>query len=145
MIPSLKIILKEKGRSFAQFVMKHYGKLKPLLFWVNVETRSRFKAVILRLLFKTLYSEESNTQCDLSLKKGVNLIGYPHADIGDGEFIRQTAMSFSKVDIEFGIYNYNHGISFSQNDQRLNSFVRLDNPYLVNIFHLKPDQVKHPF
>ena len=142
MISSLKTIVKEKGRSFAQLVMKHYGKLKPLLFWVNVKTRSRIKVVILRLLFKALYSEESNTRCNLSLKKGVNLIGYPRADIGEGEFIRQTAMSFSKVDIEFGIYNYNHEISFTQNDQRLASFVRLDNPYLVNIFHLKPDQVE---
>ena len=129
MISSLKTIAKKKGRSFAQLVMKHYGKLKPLLFWVNVKTRSRIKVVILRLLFKALYSEESNRRCDLSLKKGVNLIGYPRADIGEGEFIRQTAMSFSKVDVEFGIYNYNHGISFSQNDQRLTSFVRLDNPY----------------
>ena len=142
MISSLKTIAKKKGRSFAQLVMKHYGKLKPLLFWVNEKTRSRIKEVILRLLFKALYSEESNTRCDLSLKKGVNLIGYPRADIGDGEFIRQTAMSFSKVDIEFGIYNYNHEISLSQNNQRLNPLVRLDNPYLVNIFHLKPDQVE---
>ncbi len=39
MISSLKTIVKEKGRSFAQLVMKHYGKLKPLLFWVNVKTR----------------------------------------------------------------------------------------------------------
>jgi glycosyltransferase involved in cell wall biosynthesis len=142
MISSLKTIAKKKGRSFAQLVMKHYGKLKPLLFWVNEKTRSRIKEVILRLLFKALYSEESNTRCDLSLKKGVNLIGYPLADIGDGEFIRQTAMSFSKVDIEFGIYNYNHEISLSQNNQRLNPLVRLDNPYMVNIFHLKPDQVE---
>jgi glycosyltransferase involved in cell wall biosynthesis len=142
MISSLKTIAKKKGRSFAQLVMKHYGKLKPLLFWVNEKTRSRIKEVILRLLFKALYSEESNRRCDLSLKKGVNLIGYPRADIGDGEFIRQTAMSFSKVDIEFGIYNYNHEISLSQNNQRLNPLVRLDNPYLVNIFHLKPDQVE---
>jgi glycosyltransferase involved in cell wall biosynthesis len=142
MISSLKTIAKKKGRSFAQLVMKHYGKLKPLLFWVNEKTRSRIKEFILRLLFKALYSEESNRRCDLSLKKGVNLIGYPRADIGDGEFIRQTAMSFSKVDIEFGIYNYNHEISLSQNNQRLNPLVRLDNPYLVNIFHLKPDQVE---
>ena len=142
MISSLKIIVKEKGRSFAQFVMKHYGKLKPLLFWVSVGTRSRFKMIILRLFFKAFYSEKSNPIYNLNLKKGVNLVGYPCADIGEGEFIRQTAMSFSKTDIEFGIYNYNHEISFSQNDQRLNSFVRSDNPYLVNIFHLKPDQVE---
>ena len=42
---------------------------------------------------------------DKDFKQGVNLIGYPLADIGEGEFIRQTGRSLAKVDIDFGVYN----------------------------------------
>ena len=135
-------LIEGKGRSFSQFLMKHYAKLKPLLQWVDPKIRSRFKAIILRSVFKMIYSVESDISYDAGLKKGVNLIGYPHADIGEGEFVRQTARSFSRIDVEFGIYNYTLENQLSQNDQRLASFTRPDNPYAINIFHLKPDQVE---
>ena len=35
----------------------------------------------------------------------MTLIGYPFADIGEGEFLRQTAKAFLKVDTDVGIYN----------------------------------------
>ena len=77
---------------------------------------------------------------DKDFKQGVNLIGYPLADIGEGEFIRQTAKSLARVDIDFGVYNSE--IQLGQNNQRLASLIQSNNPYLVNIFHLKPDQIE---
>ena len=135
-------IVKKMGRFFFKFMIKNYKMIKPLLKWVDPETRSHFKAIILRPIFNTLYSADSNAKFDVSLNKGVTLVGYPHADIGEGEFLRQTAKALLEVDVDFGIYNYNSGTWFSQNDQRLAPFIRLDNLYRTNIFHLKPDQVE---
>ena len=135
-------LIKKIGRFFFKFVMKNYKMMKPLLQWVDPKARSHFKAIVLRPIFKTLYSADSNAKIDTSLNQGVTLVGYPHADIGDGEFLRQTAKALLKVDADFGIYNYNSGIRSSQNDQRLAPFIRRDNPYRANIFFLKPDQIE---
>ena len=135
-------LVKKIGRFFFKFVMKNYKMMKPLLKWMDPKARSHFKAIVLRPIFKTLYSADSNAKIDTSLNQGVTLVGYPHADIGDGEFLRQTAKALLKVDADFGIYNYNSEIRSSQNDQRLASFIRLDNPYRANIFFLKPDQIE---
>ena len=125
-----------------QFIMRHYIKLKPLFIWVNPQTRSAIKATILRPVFKFLHSPNKPGICINDLVKGVNLIGYPNADIGEGEFLRQTATSFLKTGVKFGIYDYNLGVELSQTDLRFAPYVRSDNPYKVNIFHLKPNQVE---
>ena len=134
--------LKQTGRYFFKFAIKSCILFKPILRLIDPKIRARFKTRILRLAFKTLYSVESNAVVDASLKKGVTLIGYPHAEIGEGEFLRQTARAFLKIDIDFGIYNFNSKLQFRQNDQRLVPFIRSDNQNLTNIFHLKPDQVE---
>jgi len=140
MIRDLAGMIKKKGRSFFQIMMEHYGKLKPFLFWINPSTCSYLKATILRVVFKNFYSMEPSTLYDKDFKKGVNLIGYPLANIGEGEFIRQTAKSLSRVDVDFGVYSCEARLG--QNDQRLDSLIQSNNPYSVNIFHLKPDQIE---
>ena len=142
MIRDLIEILKEMGRSFFRITMQHYGKLKPFLFWISPTTRSRFKTSILRIAFKLFYSMKPEVLYDKDFKQGVNLIGYPFADIGDGEFIRQTARSFTKSNIEFGIYDCGFETKVSQNYQHMASLIRPSNSYLVNIFHLKPDNIE---
>ena len=94
-------LVKKIGRFFFKFVMKNYKMMKPLLKWMDPEARSHFKAIVLRPIFKTLYSADSNAKIDTSLNQGVTLVGYPHADIGDGEFLRQTAKALLKVDADF--------------------------------------------
>lgn len=140
MIRDLAEIIKKKGRSFSQITMKYYGKLRPFLFWISPSTYSNFKTNILRVVFKMFYSMEPGELYDKDFKQGVNLIGYPLADIGEGEFIRQTARSLARVDIDFGVYNSEARLV--QNNERLPSLIQSNNPYLVNIFHLKPDQIE---
>jgi glycosyltransferase involved in cell wall biosynthesis len=133
-------IIKKKGRSFFQITMKHYGNLKPYLFWVRSGTGSYFKTIIVRIVFKLFYSMKPGELYDKDFKRGVNLIGYPLADIGEGEFVRQTAKSLARVGVDFGVYNSESQLG--QNDRRLTTSIRSNNSYLVNIFHLKPDQIE---
>ena len=140
MIRDLAEIIKKKGRSFSRVTMKYYGKLKPFMFWINSSTHTNFKTYVLRVFFKMFYSMEPGELYDKDFKQGVNLIGYPLADIGEGEFLRQTGRSLARVDIDFGVYNSEARLD--QNNQRLASLIEPNNPYLVNIFHLKPDQVE---
>ncbi|MBT3514571.1 MAG: glycosyltransferase family 4 protein [Nitrospina sp.] len=142
MIQNVKKNIKKKGRYYFQTVIKHYGKLKPFFFWVSPSVRAYFKTAILRVVFKLFYSIEPDTFFDKGFKKGINLIGYPLADIGEGEFIRQTARSLSRANVDFGVHNFNFETRLDQNNQELVSLVQSSNFYLVNIFHLKPDQIE---
>jgi len=140
---NLNKIAKEVLRTFSKFFMNHYVKLKPLFGWMPPETRTRLKSRFLSPVFKTLYSSPSTSLLkNDSLEKGVTLIGFPRADIGEGEFLRQTAKSFLRSGVGFGIYDYGIGIKLSSRDERFASYIRTDNPYSVNIFHLKPDQAE---
>ena len=133
-------LIKKTGRYFFKLAMKNYVIFKPVLGFVNLETRSRFKMWVLRLAFKALYFRKPNFIFDMNLEKGITLVGYPYAAIGEGEFLRQTARVFLKSNINFGIHNFNFGMQSSENNKSLASFIRSDNPHLINLFHLKPDQ-----
>jgi glycosyltransferase involved in cell wall biosynthesis len=133
-------IIKKKGRSFFQITMKHYENLKPFLFWARSGSGYYYKTIFIRIVFKLFYFMEPGELYDKDFKQGVNLIGYPLADIGEGEFVRQTAKSLARVGVDFGVYNSESQLG--QNDRRLISSIRLNNSYLVNIFHLKPDQIE---
>jgi len=129
------------GKGMARFMMNHYVKLKPLFNWMPVKTRASLKNLFLSPVFKILYSSQALSEIDnVSLARGVTLVGYPRADIGEGEFLRQTAGSFLQAGVPFGIYDYDIGVKLSRTDDRFISNIRTDNPYSVNIFHLKPDQ-----
>ena len=142
MIQDLEKNVKKQGRYYFQIVMKRYGKLKPFLLWISPSARAYFKSTILRVVFKLFYSMKPGVLFDKSFKEGVNLIGYPLADIGEGEFIRQTARALSRIGIDFGVHNSNFETRLDQNNQELVSLVQPSNSYLVNIFHLKPGQIE---
>ncbi len=134
-------LIRRGGRGLARFIMNHYSKLKPLLNWMPAKARSNLKNLFLSPVFKILYSSPAISEADnTSLLKGVTLVGYPRADIGEGEFLRQTAGSLLKVGVPFGMYEYDIGVTLGRTDDRFLSHIRTDNPYSVNIFHLKPDQ-----
>ncbi len=136
------------GKKLAQFLMRHYARFKPLFSWIAPETRSRIKIVMTRWVFKRLYgksfsAKNSQTLPSFAAKpQGVNLIGLPRAIIGEGEFVRQTAKSLAKTNLDFGIYDHQLTATQGQVDDPLTSRIRSDNPFKVNIFHLKPDQLE---
>jgi len=134
---------------------------KPFIAWIPPTTRSRLKTIVLGWVFKRLYGKSASIVAEkgvenlpvgaggilqdtsvLSPLKGVNLIGFPRAIIGEGEFVRQTAKSLQTTNLDFGIYDYQLTASPGQVDDRFASHIRSDNPYKVNIFHVKPDQLE---
>lgn len=134
------------GKRLAQFLMNHSVRLKPLLSWIPPRTRSRLKTVVIGLVFRRLYGKSSSMPAGQDIEnshlKGVNLIGLPRSVIGEGEFIRQTAKSLQQTNLDFGIYDYQLTASSGKVDDRLSPHIRSDNPFKVNIFHLKPDQME---
>lgn len=72
---------------------------------------------------------------------GVNLIGYPRAEMGMGELMRQSAAGFAATDVPFCLVDFNFGLIASQQDARYENLVRADNPYSVNLFHVNADQM----
>ncbi len=128
--------------------MNHFVWFKPFLSWIGPRTRSRIKAVVMRWVFKRLYgstaSKEGGKYVEQSSThlKGVNLIGLPRAIIGEGEFVRQTAKSFQNASLDFGIYDARPSPSPRREEEWFSNHMRSDNPFNINIFHLKPDQLE---
>jgi len=138
-----------------RFLMKHFARVKLLVGWIPAPTRTRIKDGFMRSAFKFLYGSKPKREglavsdrslpraSGVALKKGVNLVGYPRSIIGEGEFIRQTANSLKQTQLDFGIYDCQLTASTDRAaDDRLATHIRSDNPYKVNIFHLKPGQME---
>ncbi len=100
------------------------------------------KAAVLSPVFRRLYGSRVSRERDVTLRLGVNLIGYPRADVGDGEFTRQVAQSLLAAGVEFGLYDYNPGVSLSRKNDLLAKHIHPNNPYGTNIFNLKPDSLE---
>lgn len=137
------------GRKTAQWVMGCMIWFKPVFALIPPTLRSRLKAVIFRWIFKRLYGKYASRAVGASgmpdtsgFSKGVNLIGLPRSIIGEGEFVRQTASSLKQTDLDLGIVDCQSTTSSKQADDRLVPHIRSDNPFKVNIFHLKPDQME---
>jgi glycosyltransferase involved in cell wall biosynthesis len=142
-------------RKALRFFKNHYPSLKPLVGWVPPRTRTWIKDGFMSVAFKFLHgskpkregvaiSDRSSPQeSAASLKKGVNLVGYPRSIIGEGEFIRQTANSLKQTNLDFGIVDDQMTVSLPvQVDDGLAPHFRSENPFKVNIFHLKPRQME---
>jgi glycosyltransferase involved in cell wall biosynthesis len=72
---------------------------------------------------------------------GVNLVGYPRAEMGMGQQIRQSAAALSTTNTPFCVVDFNFGIVASQRDARYEKLVRTDNPFQINLFHINADQM----
>jgi len=140
-----------------RFLMNHYARFKPLAGWIPPHTRTRIKDRFMNAAFKPLYGSKPNrgglekpekglqdgsVADGAVLGKGVNLVGYPRAVIGEGEFVRQTAKSFQSTSLDFGIYDARPNPSPENAEDRFSNHIRSDNPFNINIFHLKPDQLE---
>lgn len=138
------------GRKMAQWVMGCMIWFKPVFALIPATLRSKAKAVVFRWVFKQLYGKSSPELAKVGgvsektsgLSKGVNLIGLPRSIIGEGEFVRQTANSLKQTGLDFGIVDCQPTPPSRQTDDRLAPHIRPDNPFKVNIFHLKPDQME---
>lgn len=75
-------------------------------------------------------------------RTGVNLVGYPRAEMGMGELLRQSAAAFSTTFFPFCIVDFNFGIIASQQETRYESLLRSDNPFRTNLFHITADQMR---
>lgn len=153
--------LQALGKRVAQFIMNHHVRFKPLFKWMVPCTRTRIKSRVMGWVFKRLYGKNSTKpgeeeigasipdsertallKTSPALLKGVNLIGLPRSIIGEGEFVRQTAKSLQSAALNFGIFDAQAHASGEREDDRLASHIRSDNPFNINIFHLKPDQLE---
>ena len=72
---------------------------------------------------------------------GVNLIGYPRAEMGMGEQLRSCASALTASGFPFSITEFNHGIIASNQDSRFEQQIRSDHPFEVNLFHINADQM----
>jgi glycosyltransferase involved in cell wall biosynthesis len=145
---SLSGNLKIFAKKSAQLFMSRLDGIKPFFGWIGPPVRSRIKTVVMRWVFKMLYGKSSAIdkpllfQSSPACAQGVNLIGLPRAIIGEGEFVRQTARSFQNTSLDFGIYDVRPHPSPQPGEGPFSRHIRSDNPFNVNIFHLKPDQLE---
>ena len=72
---------------------------------------------------------------------GVNLTGYARAEMGMGEQLRSCASALEAVEFPFRITDFNHGIIASNLDTRYEHWIRTDNPFDINLFHVNADQM----
>lgn len=74
-------------------------------------------------------------------EKGINLIGYVRSETGVGESCRLAAKAYDKVDIPFGIINYDVGNPARSTDISWKHKESNSAAYNVNIFHVNADQM----
>ena len=148
------------GRKVFRSITHSVSRIKPLLSWVDPGLRSRLKRGFTDWVFENFYSRNRFTGSKVvspsqiaftrgvspkrttsSLLSGVNLIGFPRARIGEGEFIRQTARSFHAAQVGFSLREIPSALFVDDEDLRFKNHIRSDNPYKVNVFYLKPDQM----
>lgn len=80
---------------------------------------------------------------EIKFKKGVNLLGYPKAEIGMGEHVRLSAKSMLQTGVDFVIYDFGAGeTNVRENDLRYSKHIYSHNPYGTNIFHINADQME---
>ena len=77
---------------------------------------------------------ESSTSPQIRHPFGVNLIGYAHGELGQGEDLRMLAETFVHANIPFCIINVRPGDNISQNDHTVNNWLSEQPQYGINIF-----------
>jgi glycosyltransferase involved in cell wall biosynthesis len=77
----------------------------------------------------------------VTLAEGVNLIGYPRADMGMGELLRQSAAALSAARVPFSVIDFPFGITASQTNVRFEKEIAARNQFKVNLFHINADQM----
>ena len=83
--------------------------------------------------------DESAGKPDLAF--GVNLIGYPRAEMGMGEQLRSCAAALETANFPFGITDFQQGLIASNRDVRYERLISPDNPFPINLFHVNADQI----
>lgn len=72
--------------------------------------------------------------------QGALLVGYPKAEMGMGEHIRNTALALSEHDYSFSVFNFDSGLTCRQNDRTLDSMIVDIAARAVQLLHINADQ-----
>ena len=90
------------------------------------------------------FAARVEAQQDLPLDPagGVNLVGYPRAEMGMGEQLRLCAEALIIANLHVCVTEFNFGIIASHRDTRYEHLVRPGNPFYVNLFHINADQMR---
>jgi glycosyltransferase involved in cell wall biosynthesis len=74
-------------------------------------------------------------------RDGALLVGYPRAEMGMGEHVRNTAVALSSRRYPFSIFDFNSGLDCGLNDRSCDAWISSDWPdRLVNLLHINADQ-----
>lgn len=76
---------------------------------------------------------------------GANLIGYVFSELGMGEHVRMSAASFAAANINFGLINFDYGVSSRSAALIRYGTLESINRYKANIFHINADQMLHVY
>lgn len=131
-------------------------KTKPLLLrMVNDSQKEKLRAYKEKLQRKAYFSEQQplvqtlNMQTESEKKEqfepGINLIGYSRSETGVGESSRLAARAYDRVNLPFGIINYNTGNLANCNDLTWAEREMDHAKHNVNIFHINADQMPVAF
>jgi glycosyltransferase involved in cell wall biosynthesis len=85
---------------------------------------------------------ETEEGLPLDPASGVNLVGYPRAEMGMGEQLRLCAAALITANLKVCVTDFNFGIIASNRDTRYEHLVRAGNPFYVNLFHINADQMR---
>jgi glycosyltransferase involved in cell wall biosynthesis len=77
----------------------------------------------------------------VSPRRGANLVGYAHAEIGMGEHVRMSAAALESTSVQFGVVNFNVGVATRQAARLEHGEVITGNPFAANVFHVNADQM----
>lgn len=72
---------------------------------------------------------------------GANLIGYAHAELGMGEHVRMTASALNTTDLDYGVLNFDFGVSSRKQATLDHGEMIFTNKYRANVFHINADQM----
>lgn len=72
---------------------------------------------------------------------GVTLTGYARAELGLGEYLRNSVSALQAVDMPLAVLDCSKIAPQRKRDDRLASLIRDDNPFPINVIHVTADQM----
>jgi FkbM family methyltransferase len=76
-----------------------------------------------------------------NLRPGATLIGYAHAELGMGEHVRMQAAAMASTSVQFGIVNFEVGVTVRRQAPLQHGLLLNDNPFTANVFNINADQM----
>ncbi len=131
-------------------VIRNFGKRFPApIRRLGRELWMKYLARIARNIAANGYLSVKDTKNELFASKktsdvgkpGANLVGYAHAELGMGEHVRMSAVALDTTDVQFGVLNFDIGVSSRKQARLEHGEPITSNKYSVNLFHINADQM----